>query len=103
MGWQRRMRATPGPLAPTAPGSSATLTNIEILVDGIWTDITSRAMVRDESGNVATTYGQTSEGANLDPATCTFVLNNRDGLFSPRNPSSPYYGKIGRNTQCRMY
>jgi hypothetical protein len=32
------------------------------------------------------------------PARLTLTLNNRDGQFSPRNPMSPLYGLVGRNT-----
>jgi hypothetical protein len=71
-------------------------------VDGLWTDITSRVMTRDGNQNVTITTGRSGEGASLDPGRCAFQLNNRDGLFSPRNPNSPYYGKIGRNTKMRV-
>jgi hypothetical protein len=43
-----------------------------------------------------------SSAGTSNPATCTFQLNNRGGQFSPRNPLSPYYGLIGRNTQFRV-
>lgn len=65
-------------------------------------DITNRVMVRDSSGQISITRGQSSEGQQPNPGTCSFQLNNRDGLFSPANPISPYYGKIGRNTQLRV-
>jgi hypothetical protein len=74
----------------------------ELLVDGSWVNITSRVMVRDNSGNISITRGQSSEGQSPNPGTCSLTLNNRDGLFSPANPMSPYYGKIGRNTQIRV-
>lgn len=32
----------------------------------------------------------------------SLVLNNRHGRYSPRNPQSPYYGRIGRNTPIRV-
>src|SRR5690606_31643304 len=31
-----------------------------------------------------------------------FALVNRDGRYSARNPLSPLYGKIGRNTPVRI-
>jgi hypothetical protein len=74
---------------------------VELLVDGIWQDITGLVMVRD-SGNISIKRGQTSEGSSPDPGSCDLQMNNRDGRFSPNNPMSIYYGKIGRNTQIRV-
>lgn len=103
-GWLRRWGAYAGPLGPaTAPmGEAPNGLMVELLVDGSWVNITSRVMVRDNSGQISITRGQSSEGRSPDPGTCSFLLNNRDGLFSPSNPVSPYYGKIGRNTQLRV-
>lgn len=107
-GWQRRLGGQAGPLAgASASGvaSGGTGVNgllVELLVDGSWVDITGRVMVRDAAGQISITRGQSAEGQNPSPGTCTLQLNNRDGLFSPANPISPYYGKIGRNTQLRV-
>jgi hypothetical protein len=75
---------------------------VEMLVSGSWVDITSYCLVRDDSGNIAITKGIRDEGSQTDPSTCTLELDNRDGRFSPRNPSGPYYGLIGRNTPIRV-
>lgn len=107
-GWQRRVGAVPGPWsAPSASGvaSGGYGPNgllVELLIDGSWVDITPRVMVRDSGGQISITRGQTAEGQQPSPGTCTFELNNRDGMFSLGNPLSPYYGKIGRNTQIRV-
>lgn len=105
-GWQLRLGGQAGPLGPVSAGSgdspNGTPLQVEILLDGIWTDITSRVMTRDGSFKVRVTRGQPNETSQTVPGTCGFQLNNRDGLFSPRNPVSPYYGKIGRNTQLRV-
>lgn len=102
-GWQRRLGGQAGPLAAaSASGESSNGLLVELLVDGSWANITPRVMPRDNSGNISITRGQSAEGSNPNPGTCTFQLNNRDGLFSPANPVSPYYGKIGRNTQLRI-
>lgn len=106
MGWQRRMGNVAGPLNAPAMGSGGASNGlpamVELLIDGRWTDITSRVMVRDSGGKIDISRGQTSESGQPDPGTCRFLLNNRDGLFSDLNPMSPYYGKIGRNTQIRV-
>lgn len=41
-------------------------------------------------------------GSQPDPTKCTLTLNNRHGKYSPRNPYSPYYGVLGRNTPLRV-
>jgi hypothetical protein len=69
----------------------------EILVGGQWeklplytrSPLTHQRGIRDE-GTVA------------DPAAVPMTINNKDGKYSPRNPMSPYYGKIGRNTRVRL-
>lgn len=71
----------------------------ELLINGVWTDVTSRTRGSDE---INITRGYTSEQANLSAAQCFFTLNNRDGLFSNRNPTSTYYKQIGRNVQYRV-
>ena len=59
------------------------------------TDITPHVLSR----NVIThTRGRTAEGEAADPASCSLTLKSPDGLYSPRNPRSPYYNLIGRNT-----
>ena len=71
----------------------------EIYVDSAWTDITSR--VRSDPG-IEIKRGRSNENNNVDPTLCTLAVNNTDGRFSPRNPNSIYYGKIGRNTPIRV-
>lgn len=69
-----------------------------------WIDYTSD--VRQESassgGGIEITRGITSQGSLADHGRCSFVLNNRHGKYSPRNPRSPYFGLIGRNTPVRF-
>lgn len=66
-----------------------------LLLDGVWTDITSS--VRQAQG-ISITAGRQDERATTAPTSCKLTINNRDGVYSPRNTSSPYYGKLGRNT-----
>ncbi|MFE1192937.1 hypothetical protein ACFW6E_09065 [Streptomyces olivaceoviridis] len=106
MAWQRRMGGVAGPLA-AAPSASGEASNgnpvqVEMLVSGTWVDITSYTMVRDDSGQIAITSGIRDEGSQTEAGTCSLELKNGDGRFSPRNPSGPYYGIIGRNTPVRV-
>lgn len=94
----------PGSLIPFGSRSagfpSETLgISVELLIDGVWIDITDRVYSRD---TISITRGKSDESNVADPSTSSLTLNNRNGDFSPRNPVSPYYGKIGRNTQLRI-
>lgn len=71
----------------------------EMQIDGIWLDITDDVQV---SGGVSITTGRPDEGTRCDAASAAFTLDNAGGKYSPRNPVSPYYGKIGRNTPVRF-
>ncbi|QKN87603.1 hypothetical protein QEN63_gp18 [Streptomyces phage Vondra] len=71
----------------------------ELLLGGTWTDITKDVYTREP---ISITHGTASEGAQPDPASCSLLLNNKHGRYSPRNPLSPYYGQIGRNTPIRI-
>lgn len=82
---------------PTTPLTVQT----QLLLGGTWTDISSDVYARDD-GVISITRGRPDEASTFDPAELTFDLNNRSGKYSPRNPTSPYYGLIGRNTPIRV-
>lgn len=71
----------------------------ELYINGAWTDVTSH--IRG-SGDVTIFRGRSSRDGRLTASTCDFILNNRDGHFSDRNPMSPYYGLLPRNVPCRI-
>lgn len=110
-GTEKETFVTSGSVALSAPGMSGLGVvqvafppgplglKFEIMVGETWTDITQYVYQRSP---VTITRGRPDETQSANPATLTFELNNRDGRFSPRNPLSPYYGKIGRNTQVRV-
>lgn len=102
MAWHRRMGSVAGPLSASGEQSNGQPLQVELLISGAWTDITSYVMTRDGSGHIEITRGARDEGSVAEQSTCTFQLNNRDGRFSPRNPNSPYYGALGRNQQVRV-
>jgi hypothetical protein len=72
---------------------------VELQIDGVWTDITSDVL---QSDGIGIQRGRPDESATTDPSSCTMTLKNKDGKYSSRNPSSPYYGLIGRNTPVRV-
>lgn len=69
----------------------------EILVDGEWQPVTMR-----EDPVVTVTRGVSAEGSMPQPGTCSVTIDNRTGRYSPRNPNSDLYGKIGRGTRFRL-
>jgi hypothetical protein len=73
--------------------------HVELWIDDEWVDITSDVYTR---APITITRGRTAEGGQVEPSSCTLTVNNRDGTYSPRNPSSDYFGKIGRNTPIRV-
>jgi hypothetical protein len=54
----------------------------------------------DQSG-VRISHGARSESGRPDASSMTFTVTNHDGQYSPRNPNSPLYGMVGRNTPVR--
>lgn len=56
-----------------------------------------------ERPQITITRGRQAEGSPSDLTRCTFSIRNRNGRYSPRNPLSPLYGLIGRNTQAQVY
>ncbi|MFE9853689.1 hypothetical protein ACFYPN_33585 [Streptomyces sp. NPDC005576] len=71
----------------------------ELRVGTTWTDISADVYTRSP---ITITRGVPDEGTTADPSSCALMLNNRSGTYSPKNPLSPYYGLIGRNTPIRV-
>jgi hypothetical protein len=81
---------------------------VELLLGGVWTDITPRVLARD---GLQITRGRSDEGSQMDPSKCRLTINNGEwtlggvttvGDFSPRNPLGRWYGLLGRNTPLRV-
>lgn len=71
----------------------------ELYAGNDWQDITGDVYLRDV---VTTTRGRANEAPTAEPGTCSLTLNNRHGKYSPRNPTSPYFGALGRNAGMRV-
>lgn len=71
----------------------------EAYLAGDWQDISTYARA---AGSVGITRGRKNEAKQADPQECSLTLDNTDGRFTPRNPTGPYYGTIGRNTPLRV-
>lgn len=74
---------------------------VELWLDGDWVDLIAGGYVYTRDP-IVITYGEPNEGSGVDTGRCTMTINNRDGRFSPRNPRSPYFGVLGRNTPLRV-
>lgn len=72
---------------------------VEALINGTWTEVTT--VVRENSG-ITINRGRGDERSRLTTQRCNLTIDNRSGDYNNRNPSSPYYGLLGRNTQLRV-
>lgn len=84
------------------PGASPTATD-----PGTWgleTDVSAFVRYPGSDGGQAIEYtaGRNDEASQVDPSTMNLTLDNRDGRFSTKNPTGPYYGSLRRNTPIRM-
>lgn len=72
---------------------------VELDINGTWTNVSTDVYEKDE---ITITRGRQAENGEIVPTTCNFTLRNETGTYSPKNPRSPYYGHIGRNTPVRV-
>lgn len=73
----------------------------ELYYSGAWHDVTEDVRVR--TAPVTITRGMTAESSTeAAPTSCSCDLDSRDDRYAPRNPMSPLYGLIGRNTPFRI-
>jgi hypothetical protein len=73
-------------------------TRVELDLDGTWTDVTDYVL----GSGLTIRRGRADEASTADTSSCSLTLKNNDGRFSPRNPTGPYYGQLGRGTRLRV-
>lgn len=81
---------------------------VEVYYDSAYHVITSDVETRDAA--ITITRGKAEGAGDASPSTLSLSLNNGTskvnasitGRYSPRNPNSDLYGKIGRNTLIRI-
>lgn len=66
---------------------------------GAWVDVTDHVR---KAGLITHTRGRQEGGARVDPGHASFTVESPNGLYSDRNPNSPYFGQLPRNTLARM-
>jgi hypothetical protein len=104
-GWERWRKGWSPPAASPFGGETPGSIKVELYISEAWVDVTRLDAARPGvyyRDDIDITRGRPDESAQVNPGTCTFTLNNRDGRFSPRNPLSPYFGILGRNTPVRV-
>jgi hypothetical protein len=73
---------------------------VELFYDGAWNEVPCDEV--DVSQEITIERGRTSLQTSPDPQTLSLKLDNTGGKYSLRNPLSPLYGKIKRNTPIRV-
>lgn len=76
----------------------------ELLIGGTWTTVSDGTPAftdRRIADGLNMTRGRADWGSRIVYSRCGQVFENGTGKYSNRNPLSPYYGLIGRNTQLR--
>lgn len=71
---------------------------------GLGVDITSYVRRPGQDGGQPITYsnGRQDEGNQIDAGTMNLTLDNRTGIWSPKNVNGTYYGQLNRNTPIRL-
>lgn len=72
---------------------------VDLNLGGAWTNVTSDTYANEK---ITITRGRQDETSSAQASAATFVLNNRSGKYTPKNPNGIYYGQLGRNTPVRI-
>lgn len=66
----------------------------------VWTDITQYVDI--ETVGIGTTRGASDEVSDIQPGSCSLLLDDDDGRFTPGLATSPYSPNVKKNTPVRM-
>lgn len=80
---------------------------VYLYIDGAYTEVTKDVWQTD---TITVTRGSADEASDAQPSSVTLLFNNGlskvntsiTGRYSPRNPLSDLYGKLTRNTPCKV-
>jgi len=82
---------------------------VEVDLDGtpyggtpVWTDVTDHVLTTDNGAPVQIGWGRQDLWSDISAGTCSFVLDNRDGRFTPGLATSPYYPNVKKRARCRV-
>ncbi|WP_051338591.1 hypothetical protein [Streptomyces flavidovirens] len=73
---------------------------MEFQIGGQWVDVT--ADVRAAGTEITHARGRREGAVRVDPGAASFTVASPGGKYSNRNPNSPNFGLLGRNTPARM-
>jgi hypothetical protein len=65
----------------------------------VWTDVTTYVSA---SSKVTGRFGRSTEFDDVGPSTCTLILRNDDGRFTPDSAGSPYYPDVIEGRRIRV-
>jgi hypothetical protein len=74
---------------------------VEAYVGDEWVDVRASREVMARSG-ISLKRGRQNESPRPQQSTADLVIKQPTGKWSPRNPRSPYFGKIKKNTPLRI-
>lgn len=74
---------------------------VELFYSGSWHDITAADEVYTRD-LIRITRGRPNRSQRVAPSALNLSIKNTSGKYSPRLPTSPLYGLIGRNTPIRV-
>lgn len=66
------------------------------------TDISTFVLTTGEGSPISITLGRQDQTSDVVPSTCSFVLINDDGRFTPDRSSSPYYPHVLPGVRVRV-
>lgn len=71
---------------------------------GVGVEITEYVRRPGQDGGQPISYsnGRQDEGNQIDAGTMSLTLDNRTGIWSPRNVNGTYYGQLNRNTPIQL-
>lgn len=72
---------------------------VGLFYSGDWQDVTSDVRVSD---GISVSWGKKDETSAPVPTSVNLTFDNRTGKYNPRNPLSPLYGLVGRNTPLQV-
>lgn len=72
---------------------------VDLYYDGEWQDVTTDVLTRSP---INITRGLQNEAQDTPPGRLSLTFKDTSGKYNPANPTSPLYGKVGRNTPIRV-
>ena len=75
---------------------------VGLFINGAWVNAVTTGNGVRERDRIDISHGRSNWARVTDPARAAFTLDNRDGRWSPDNPTGAYFTKYRRNIPCRI-